>query len=511
MGQVAEEGPGTAVVGVGGIRWYPDGTRTHTQEVRPVPNNATTLVAISKAGANRQPDPPKSGRGGVLFAFIFGAALAAPSAQSSRDVAVVSTTSGQVSGIATRDGVVAYLGIPYAAPPVGALRWRAPQPASPWTGVRAAAEYGPPCFQARWAGPSPDLTMMSEDCLTLNVWVPPRRKAGRLPVMVHIHGGGFFAGASGKAEPVDQVALAAQGVVVASMNYRLGIFGFLSHPDLSKESSQGASGNYGLMDQIAALQWIKANIAAFGSDPERVTIFGSSAGGSSVLYLMSSPLANGLFHRAISQSAANVFSPLQYRNRAAFGYESAETAGVRIGADIASLRALAAGEVLAKARSLMVIDPVSLEFWPTVDGRVMPAHPAELLEQGRVAKVPLIIGNTTDEGTLFALLHPVKTAAAWREFARRAYPVGGDDLLARYPAASDAEVFTSLSRYITDWIMAGTTRGVARAMTRQNRRVWRYEFTRVNPGAWPVRRRPLGAFHSSELSYVFGELQWLRS
>ena len=158
-------------------------------------------------------------RGAGLVCALIVAVLGRPTAQSPVPAPVVETTSGRVSGIATRDGVAAYLGIPYAAPPVGALRWRAPQPVVPWTGVRAAAEYGPPCVQARWAGPSPDLTLMSEECLTLNVWVPPRKQEGRLPVMVHIHGGGFFAGASGKAEPVDQVALAARGVIVASMNY----------------------------------------------------------------------------------------------------------------------------------------------------------------------------------------------------------------------------------------------------------------------------------------------------
>jgi para-nitrobenzyl esterase len=349
---------------------------------------------------------------------------------------------------------------------------------------------------------------MNEDCLTLNVWAPLRKMAGRLPVMVYIHGGGFFAGAGGNNEPVDQVALAAQGVIVVSMNYRLGIFGFLSHPDLSKESPAGASGNYGLMDQVAALQWIKANIAVYGGDPGRVTIFGHSAGGTSVLSLLASPLANGLFHRAISQSAGNLFSPLQYRNRAAFGRESAEAHGVRITADIASLRALPAAEVLAKAKSLMVLEVGFLEFWPTVDGHVIPAHPADLLDRGQVARVPLIIGDTTDEGTLFTLSHPVKTAAAWREYARRVYPVGGDDLLAQYPVGSDADVFKSLSRYLTDWMFASTTRGVARALAKQNRRVWRYQFTRVNAGASPIPNLPLGAFHSAELGYVFGELQW---
>jgi len=350
---------------------------------------------------------------------------------------------------------------------------------------------------------------MSDDCLTSNVWVPPHKAGTRLPVMVHIHGGGFFAGAGANAEPVDQAALAAQGLILVSMNYRLGIFGFLSHPDLSKESPAKASGNYGLMDQIAALYWVKANIGAFGGDPEQVTVFGSSAGGSSVLYLMVSPLANGLFQRAIAQSAAQVFSPLKYRNGARFGYESAEAEGVRIAPDISSLRALPAGDVLAKAKSLMAsLNPASLEFWPTVDGYVIPEHPADLFDRGRVANVPLIIGNTTNEGTLFATRHPAKTAVEWREFARGTYPVGGDDLLAQYPAARDADVFTSVSRYVTDWIFAGTTRGVARAMTRHDRRVWRYEFTRVNRAAAPFPDPPLGAFHSSELGYVFGELTW---
>ena len=445
---------------------------------------------------------------GAVLALLV-AVAGSPKAQSPRGETVIQTTSGRVSGIATSHDVVAYRGIPYAAPPVGALRWRPPQPALPWTGIRAAVEYGPPCFQAKWKGPSPDLTAMSEGCLALNVWVPPHKPGARLPVMVHIHGGGFFAGAGANAEPVDQVALAGQGVILVSMNYRLGIFGFLSHPDLSKESPAKASGNYGLMDQIAALRWIKANIAAFGGDPGQVTIFGSSAGGSSVLYLMASPLANGLFQRAIAQSAAKVFSPLKYRNGARFGYESAEAEGVRIAPDIGSLRALPAGEVLAKAKSLMIPgDPATLEFWPTVDGHLIPAHPADLFELGQVANVPLIIGNTTDEGTLFANGHAARTAGEWREFARRAYPVGGDDLLAQYPAARDTDVFTSVSRYVTDWIFAGTTRGVARAMTRPGRRVWRYEFTRVNRAAWPFPDPPLGAFHSSELGYVFGELTW---
>jgi para-nitrobenzyl esterase len=316
---------------------------------------------------------------------------------------VIHTTTGSVSGRDAGSGVIAYLGIPYAAPPVGPLRWRPPQPGARWTAVRTANEYGGPCPQARWAGPSPNLTRMSEDCLTLNVWVPRHRPGERLPVMVLIHGGGFFVGSSADGEPSNEVALAAQGVIVASMNYRLGVFGFLSHPDLSKESTSGTSGNYGLLDQIAALSWLKGNVDAFGGDANKVTIFGTSAGGSSVLYLMASPLARGLFNSAIAQSSANVFFPLRYRNRAAFAYEPAEIAGLRLGPNIDALRALSVAELLSRVPP-PAIEPAAVQYWPTVDGHVLPEHPADLFERGAAARVPLIVGNTTDEGTLFAAL-----------------------------------------------------------------------------------------------------------
>jgi para-nitrobenzyl esterase len=348
---------------------------------------------------------------------------------------------------------------------------------------------------------------MSEDCLTLNVWVPRHSRGERLPVMVLIHGGGFFVGGSAEGEPSNEVALAAQGVIVASMNYRLGVFGFLSHPDLSKESTSGTSGNYGLLDQIAALSWLKANVDAFGGDANRVTIFGTSAGGSSVLYLMASPLARGLFNAAIAQSSANVFFPLRYRNRAAFAYEPAEIAGLRLSPNIEALRALSVAELLSRVPP-PAIEPSEVDYWPTVDGHVLPEHPADLFERGAVARVPLIVGNTTDEGTLFAALHPVKTVAAWRELAQRRYPQAATDLLEQYPARSDSDLFGVISRYVTDWVFAGTTRGVARAMANHSESVWRYEFTRVNPRTWPPLDRPMGAMHSSEFAYVFGEPEW---
>ena len=232
--------------------------------------------------------------------------------------------------------------------------------------------------------------------------------------------------------------------------------GFLSHPDLSKESTSGTSGKVMASSiRLWHISWLKGNVDAFGGDANKVTIFGTSAGGSSVLYLMASPLARGLFNSAIAQSSANVFFPLRYRNRAAFAYEPAEIAGLRLGPNIDTLRALSVAELLSRVPP-PAIEPAAVEYWPTVDGHVLPEHPADLFERGAAARVPLIVGNTTDEGTLFAALHPVKTVPAWRELVPRWYPQAATDLLEQYPARSDADLFGAISRYVTDWVFAGT-------------------------------------------------------
>jgi para-nitrobenzyl esterase len=414
----------------------------------------------------------------------------------------VKTESGLVAG--SGGEVQAFKGIPYAAPPVGDLRWKPPQAPKPWQGERQAAEFGPACPQP----PSPmgKLPNQSEDCLTLNVWTPAKRAGQRLPVMVWIYGGGFIIGASSQplysGEP-----LARQGVVVVTVNYRLGVFGWLAHPRLTEESRHHSSGNYGLLDQIAALKWVQRNIPAFGGDPRRVTIFGESAGGASVYLLLVSPLARGLFHRAIAESGARVSVPIRHRSEAWYGYRPAEKLGQALGEDLAALRAKTTAEILALAPSQGLDKSFSegSEYGPIVDGFVVPGDPGELLDAGRVHKVPLLAGTNADEGTLFMLIDPSqgKTLTAYREDLKRRYGASADRLLALYPASSDAEVRPSLSRLLGESRFLHPTRSVLRAMARKNAKTYAYHFTRVSRVAEPMR---LGAFHGAEIPYVFANL-----
>ena len=269
------------------------------------------------------------------------------------------------------NGVLAFKGIPYAAPPVGALRWRAPRPPAPWNGVRDASIFGPGCLSALENDPRPG--PRAEDCLTLNVWTAAKRADEKRPVMVWIHGGGFQFGSS--ANPAtDGGALAARGVVVVSFNYRLGVLGFLAHPELDAEAP---SGNYGLLDQLAALRWVKANIAGFGGDPDNVTLFGESAGAMAVGIVMASPLAHGLFHKAIGESGAfwdGKYGPLQ-------GFEEARTRGLAFArqqgdASIAALRAMPAEQLNAAAPWSFKTSPVTTAFSPSIDHYVAPDAPA---------------------------------------------------------------------------------------------------------------------------------------
>ena len=406
--------------------------------------------------------------------------------------------SGLVSG--TREGNVAvYKGIPYAAPPVGDLRWKPPQPAAHWDGVRDASAFGLPCPQPRHPAAA-FIKEWSEDCLTINVWAPAG--AGRsLPVLVAIPGGGFIGG--GSSDPrTDGRLLAEQGVVVVSFNYRLGVFGFFAHPTLSKESPAGVSGNYGLMDQILALRWIQDNIAAFGGDPRNVTISGSSAGGSSVLYLMVAPMAKGLFARAIAESAALVYSPLGALRERWYGREPREAVGLRFGDDIAALRALPAADLLERAMTEtdFMFSDRGIDFWPFVDGAVLPNEPRVLFESGNFARVPLIIGTTADEGSLFAYRLRIKTAEAWRAHLARRHPGAESQVQAEYAAAADSDVHAAAARWVNDWYFHGTARATARAVSAHGVPVFLYSFSRVPP----LPEYQLGAFHSAEVDYVFG-------
>ena len=308
----------------------------------------------------------KSCASAVAVALVMSAAAAA---------AQVKTSAGLLEGEASADGAVrAYKGVPFAAPPVGALRWQAPQPPAPWSGVRKAVKFGARCEQGPIFGDMIFRDEPSEDCLYLNVWTPAAKPDDRLPVMVWIHGGGFQAGSASEPRQ-DGERLARKGVVVLTVNYRLGVFGFFAHPELTAESPHKASGNYGLLDLVAALRWVQANVAAFGGDPRNVTIFGESAGSFAVSALMASPLAQGLFHRAIGESGAFFTTgpqPLAPRSLAA-SEEQGRKFATGLGAEsLAALRAKPAADVLQAA---LKTQPW---FAPGIDGHVLPQDVAAI-------------------------------------------------------------------------------------------------------------------------------------
>jgi para-nitrobenzyl esterase len=406
--------------------------------------------------------------------------------------------SGAVEGTAGAGGVRVFKGIPFAAPPVGALRWKAPQPAAKWTGVRHATEFGSRCMQwqvfgdmiFRDAGPS-------EDCLYLNVWTPAKSAKDRLPVMVWIYGGGFMAG--GSSEPrQDGENLAKLGVVVVSMNYRLGIFGFLAHPELTKESDRNGSGNYGLMDQQAALDWVKRNIAAFGGDPKNVTIFGESAGSFSVSAQMASPLSRGLFHKAIGESGA-MFSvtlparPLAEAEKA--GSQFAQSIGA---ASLADLRAKPAEELLDATRK-----QTGVRFGPCVDGYFLPESPLAIFTAAKQNKVPLLAGWNADESnlrTFFQKLEP--TRENYLERARAQFGDRSDEFLKLYPASSDEEMKRSAADIAGDQFIGFSTWKWMELHSRTGKQpLWRYRFEQEPPAT-----TPRGAYHSAEIEFVFGAL-----
>ena len=406
----------------------------------------------------------------------------------------VRTRSGPIAGVADGD-VTAFKGIAYAAPPVGDLRWRPPQLAKPWSAVRAADKYGAICMQKYDAkdngvGALP----MSEDCLTLNVWAPRTAPSRPLPVMVWIHGGGFVNG-SGTAALYDGAGLARQGVVVVTLNYRLGRFGFFAHPALTRESPDAPLGDYGLMDQIAALKWVKANIAAFGGDPAKVTIFGESAGGMSVNALMVSPAARGLFIRAIVESGVGRESSVRLHEANAMGLISAEAAGAAFakaagvdGDDPAALRALPAERILAAG------DPDPLAgSGPIIDGRIVTTDVSEGFARGLEARVPYIVGSNSLE-------FPVPPAQVDSLLGRltRLTPPERDRIEAAY---GDKDAFAR--NIVSDVIFTEAARHLAALHASHGAPTWLYRFSVLSPA---VRSTLKGAVHASERQYVFETL-----
>ncbi len=411
----------------------------------------------------------------------------------------VKIESGLVSGAATgKDGTISvYKGIPYAAPPVGKLRWRPPRPPTPWDGVRDATTFGPvaPQRPTKFGGVSKDADM-SEDCLYLNVWTPARSAEEKLPVMVWIHGGGFRYGA-GSVDLYNGTRLAQAGVVLVTFNYRLNVFGSFAHPLLTEESEHKASGNYGLMDQIAALTWIHNNIAAFGGDPDRVTIFGESAGGRSVSLLMVSPLSEGLFHRGIAQSGALRDTTDSLATREERGRETAKALGCDKESDpLASLRSKTYEELIGQER---------LDWSPFVDGWVVPDNPEILYAQGKIHDVPLIAGGNTDEGTYRLVREPIPSASEYKAYVRGLFGEGADQVLALYPAEKDGDVYDALNHLESDYRIALHARNQVRWAQNVSAKAYLYHFSRVPPS---ILGWKLGAHHGAELRYVFGNLDF---
>jgi len=400
----------------------------------------------------------------------------------------VKTDNGLVSGVAGANPEVrVYKGIPFAAPPVGDLRWHAPKAAANWEGVRAADKFGPICMQRRpGTAANGASSAMSEDCLYLNVYTAANSAKDKRPVMVWIHGGALTSGAG---SIYDGEALAKKGVVVVTVNYRLGLFGFFALPELTKESDRNSSGNYGLLDQITALEWVQKNIVAFGGDPKRVTIFGESAGSWSVNYLTATPLARGLFQRAIGESGGEFAPARKLSDMEQAGLKFEQAAGAT---SLAALRTKPAAD-LAKMQGFQTA--------ANVDGWFLPQDVFTIYSTAKQNDVPTIIGSNNDEGSMFT--PPNTTAASFRQLAERRFGKDADAFLKLYPFNSDQEAWEAQAESMRDQTFGWEMRTWAREQTKTGKsKVYVYYFSRVPPG----ENRAKGAFHGSEISYVFDNL-----
>ena len=395
--------------------------------------------------------------------------------------------------------------MPFAASPTDELRWRPPAPVEPWSGVRDTTTAGPICIQE-----SRNDVAQSEDCLFLNIWAPDETPELR-PVMVWIHGGGYTGG-SGSTSLYDGTSFASRDVVLVTINYRLNVFGFLAHPALSAESEHEASGNYGLMDMVASLEWVRDNIASFGGDPDRVTVFGESAGGGAVMSLMLMPQADGLFHRAIAQS--NYINGWDRQLRESVGdWTSAEAQGVQLAEAVGAsgetalpvMRAATATAVKAAARtgSGDTFSRTGYVWAPNVDGWTIPADPLLMYETGQQHDVPLITGMNGNEGSLMALGERIVNVDAFESHVRSVYPGIAETVLDHYQNTTTESVRAAIDRLVHDMFFAGPVLTQARTHTKVTSPVWLYHFTRVPPTDLGAT---MGSHHAAELVYVFGTM-----
>ena len=410
--------------------------------------------------------------------------------------APVRVTGGQIEGT-VEDGLAVYRGIPFAAPPVGDLRWAAPQPVRPWEGVLKTDHFAKACMQSGAAIPRLNLPALevSEDCLYLNVWTPANASE-KLPVMVWIHGGGFTMGTTSY-DLYTGEALAKMGVVLVSITYRLGKFGFLAHPELTAESQHQSSGAYGLLDMIAGLEWVRDNVATFGGDPGNVTIFGESAGGIAVSMLAASPVAKGLFHKAISESGGSFGPPGE--GGSLLPLAAAEQAGLAFAekAGAKSIKEL-------RARSAEEIFKLDSSGWPVVDGYVIPGDQYTLYEEGKYNDVPVLIGTNSDEGGLFARpqtpeQYQAATAQRFGQFSER--------ILKLYPGDTPEQAMRSAGDIMRDTTFAWPTWAWARLQAQTGKApVYLYYFDQSLPAADGTPTGSRGANHGAEMAYVFQHL-----
>jgi para-nitrobenzyl esterase len=433
----------------------------------------------------------------ALASLVATVALFAAAPVSAAGEPIVATRDGAVRGEPIADGKVdAFLGLPYAAPPVGPLRWRSPQPEAAWRGVRDASRFGPHCLQTHvfddmvFSDGAP-----SEDCLYLNVYRPAHARPGaRLPVMVWIHGGGYMGGAASEPRHWGS-ALPREGVVLVTLNYRLGVFGFLALPELTREA--GGSGAYGLEDMVAALRWVKDDIAAFGGDPANVTLFGESAGSFAVSTLMASPEAKGLFQKAIGESggAFGFYAPQPLATQEKFGTAIVERLG---GGALDTLRALPAEDLLARYAKAG-----SPRFTPAIDGRVLVESVADAYAAGRQAHIPLLAGWNRDEIPMG--LEKPTTASSWQAAAKTRYGDRADAFLTLFPGGSDAQAQRSATDAASDgFIICQTWDWIEAHRRTGGAPIWRYQLDLAAP---PSRFHPIeAAFHSDDIEYVFGVL-----
>ena len=400
----------------------------------------------------------------------------------------VEVTGGTIQGV-EKDGIFVYKGIPFAAPPVGNLRWKSPQPVVPWDSVKKVEAFAPgpmqdTAFGAMLGGPHE----ISEDCLYLNVWTGAKKTDEKRPVMVWIYGGGFGIGMT-STPAYNGANLAKKGVVLVSVAYRVGPMGFLAHPELSAESGNG-SGAYGIQDQIAGLRWVEENIAKFGGDSSNVTIFGESAGGFSVFMLTTSPMAKGLFHRAISESGGGLSPPRTSLQQAE---ELGKTYLSDLGADtIATARALSAEEIQKNTKGMG-------SFWPIPDGATIVKNQYENFESGAFNDTPILVGSNSDEGGLFAN-QPI-TSEGFEKMIRSQYAASAEVLLKAYPHATDDEASRSSKDIMRDSMFGWPTWAWATLHSRNSKnKAFVYYFDHRTPNS------PDGANHGSEIAYVFGNL-----